>query len=95
MNLRCLLAFAFSTTLHTMQTEKNVAVPMRDCVVRRADVFWPDEAGSCPMLVLRTSYNKETGKAGCVCEGRLHRAEAGCAGASRLILPVMTQTNTP
>lgn len=42
-----------------MQTELNVAVPMRDGVVLRADVFRPDAPGPYPVLVVRTPYNKD------------------------------------
>ena len=46
-----------------MQVERNVAVPMRDGVVLRADVHRPDEPGQYPVLVLRTPYGKEGPKA--------------------------------
>ncbi len=39
--------------------EKNVAVPMRDGVVLRADVLRPAEAGKFPTLVYRTPYGKD------------------------------------
>ena len=39
--------------------EKNVAVPMRDGVVLRADVMRPPEAGKFPVLVYRTPYGKD------------------------------------
>jgi putative CocE/NonD family hydrolase len=39
--------------------EKNVAVPMRDGVVLRADVMRPAEDGTFPVLVYRTPYGKE------------------------------------
>ena len=39
--------------------EKNVAVPMRDGVVLRADVYRPQAAGRHPVLLQRTPYNKE------------------------------------
>ncbi|MDZ4850813.1 MAG: CocE/NonD family hydrolase [Pirellulaceae bacterium] len=42
--------------------EKNVAVPMRDGVVLRADVFRPDGVGPWPVLVLRTPYGKDAQK---------------------------------
>ncbi|MFO1486280.1 MAG: CocE/NonD family hydrolase [Verrucomicrobiaceae bacterium] len=38
--------------------EKNVAVPMRDGVVLRANVFRPEGEGPWPVLVLRTPYDK-------------------------------------
>jgi putative CocE/NonD family hydrolase len=39
--------------------EKNVAVPMRDGVVLRADVLRPVESGKFPVLVYRTPYGKD------------------------------------
>jgi putative CocE/NonD family hydrolase len=39
--------------------ERNVAVPMRDGVVLRADVFRPDHGGPYPVLVMRTPYGKQ------------------------------------
>jgi len=41
------------------QAERNVAVPMRDGVVLRADVFRPAEPGSHPVLLIRTPYGKD------------------------------------
>jgi len=38
--------------------EKNVAVPMRDGVVLRADVLRPNASGKFPVLVYRTPYAK-------------------------------------
>jgi putative CocE/NonD family hydrolase len=42
-------------------TERDVAVPMRDGVVLRANVFRPDHGGPYPVLVLRTPYGKPNG----------------------------------
>jgi hypothetical protein len=42
-------------------TERNVAVPMRDGVELRANVFRPDRGGPYPVLVLRTPYGKPNG----------------------------------
>ena len=39
--------------------ERNVAVPMRDGVILRADVYRPDEPGPFPVLLQRTPYGKE------------------------------------
>jgi putative CocE/NonD family hydrolase len=39
---------------------KDVAVPMRDGVILRADVLLPAESGRFPTLVYRTPYNKES-----------------------------------
>jgi putative CocE/NonD family hydrolase len=38
--------------------EKDVAVPMRDGVVLRADIYRPAEAGRFPVLVHRTPYDR-------------------------------------
>ena len=42
-----------------MTVEKNVAVPMRDGVVLRADVYRPAAPGRFPTLVYRTPYGKD------------------------------------
>jgi putative CocE/NonD family hydrolase len=39
--------------------ERNVAVPMRDGVVLRADVLRPQQTGKFPVLVYRTPYGKD------------------------------------
>jgi len=39
--------------------ERDVAVPMRDGVVLRADIWRPRGAGRCPVLVYRTPYDKQ------------------------------------
>ncbi len=39
-------------------TERDVAVPMRDGVILRANVFRPDRGGPYPVLVMRTPYGK-------------------------------------
>src|SRR4051812_42693728 len=39
--------------------EANVAVPMRDGVALRADVYLPKGAGPFPTLVYRTPYGKD------------------------------------
>jgi putative CocE/NonD family hydrolase len=43
-------------------TEQNVAVPMRDGVVLRADVMRPQGPGPSPTLVYRTPYGKDHGE---------------------------------
>jgi len=43
----------------TLRIDKNVAVPMRDGIVLRADVWRPDDNKSYPALVSRTPYQKE------------------------------------
>lgn len=42
--------------------ERDVAVPMRDDVVLRANVFRPDAPGPHPVLLLRTPYGKDAVK---------------------------------
>ncbi|MDZ4402717.1 CocE/NonD family hydrolase [Prosthecobacter sp.] len=44
------------------ETEKNAAVPMRDGVILRANVFRPEGEGPWPVLVLRTPYGKDAQK---------------------------------
>jgi uncharacterized protein len=39
-------------------TEQNVAVPMRDGTILRANVFRPRDGGPYPVLVMRTPYGK-------------------------------------
>jgi len=39
--------------------EKNVAVPMRDGVVLRANVYRPDTPGKYPVLMTFTSFHKD------------------------------------
>lgn len=43
-------------------TERDVAVPMRDGVILRANVFRPDRGGPHPALVMRTPYGKPAGR---------------------------------
>lgn len=43
----------------TVLIDKNVAIPMRDGVVLKADVYRPEGAGRFPVLLQRTPYNKE------------------------------------
>jgi putative CocE/NonD family hydrolase len=45
-------------------TERDVAVPMRDGVALRANVFRPDRGGPYPVLVMRTPYGKPSGNMG-------------------------------
>lgn len=63
-----LLAVAFATAFCSAQvnssrsdfaSEKNVAVPMRDGVLLRANVLRPKTNGPFPVLVYRTPYGKE------------------------------------
>src|SRR5438045_4082905 len=39
-------------------TERDVAVPMRDGTILRANVFRPSQGGPFPVLVMRTPYGK-------------------------------------
>lgn len=43
---------------YTLTFERNVAIPMRDGVILRADVYRPAAAGRFPVLLQRTPYNK-------------------------------------
>ncbi|MEQ1862254.1 MAG: CocE/NonD family hydrolase [Chthoniobacteraceae bacterium] len=49
---------ALAVAAPAAQVERNVAVPTRDGVVLRADVHRPDDAGTYPVLVVRTPYGK-------------------------------------
>ena len=49
---------AFAGEAVQVVVERNVAVPMRDGVRLRADVFHPDRGGPYPVLVRRTPYGK-------------------------------------
>jgi uncharacterized protein len=60
----CAAVFLTPALACAVQTELNVAVPMRDGVILRADIYRPDEPGLAPVLVMRTPYNKSgAGKA--------------------------------
>ena len=56
--LNCLLLLTADSPELKVVTEYNVAVPMRDGVVLRANVFRPDRGGPYPVLVMRTPYGK-------------------------------------
>jgi putative CocE/NonD family hydrolase len=43
-----------------IRTEEGAPVPMRDGVILRANIFWPDAEGRFPALVHRTPYGKFT-----------------------------------
>ena len=59
--------------------ERDVAVPMRDGVVLRADVYRPDGADGCPVLMERTPYDKKArGRPGVLLDA-LRYAEQGYA----------------
>ncbi|MCI0351037.1 MAG: CocE/NonD family hydrolase [Acidobacteriales bacterium] len=57
--LACGIALAASAQQPTYTTDHNVAVPMRDGVVLRADILRPAGEGRFPVLVYRTPYNKQ------------------------------------
>jgi putative CocE/NonD family hydrolase len=42
----------------SIRVERDVAVPMRDGVVLRVDIYRPDAAGKLPALLMRTPYSK-------------------------------------
>lgn len=44
-----------------VRVEKNIAAPMRDGVILRADVYRPDAEGRFPVLLQRTPYSKNPG----------------------------------
>jgi uncharacterized protein len=44
----------------SFKISRNVAVPVRDGVILRADVLLPSDTGRFPTLVYRTPYNKES-----------------------------------
>jgi putative CocE/NonD family hydrolase len=56
------LGAAFALRATAAEVERNVAVPMRDGVVLRADIHRPDGPGPHPVLVLRTPYGKHGGR---------------------------------
>ncbi len=56
--LLCALCLLLPAPTTAMQVEQEVAVPMRDGVVLRANVYRPDAPGLYPVLVSRTPYGK-------------------------------------
>ena len=60
-SLCALLALVFAAACEAaapVQVDRDVAVPMRDGVVLRADIYRPDRKGRFPVLVYRTPYGK-------------------------------------
>jgi putative CocE/NonD family hydrolase len=53
-----LAALAAGAEAHAMRIDRDVAVPMRDGVLLRADLYRPAGAGPFPVLVFRTPYGK-------------------------------------
>lgn len=47
--------------LMDIKVERNVAIPMRDGTILRADIFRPEPEGDYPVLLTRTPYNKSMG----------------------------------
>ena len=87
---RALVAFVFFVGGHTLTgtcaddpeviTERDVAVPMRDGVILRADVYRPSEGG--PLSGPRhADAVRKIEKCRSLREGRLHRRLPGCTGA--------------
>ena len=56
--LLALAIFAGCAVSPGVRVEKDVAVPMRDGVMLRADVYRPSRGGPFPVLVFRTPYGK-------------------------------------
>jgi uncharacterized protein len=56
--LLCVLASAAAGQDQSITSEQNVAVPMRDGTILRANVFRPSQGGPFPVLILRTPYGK-------------------------------------
>lgn len=57
----CLLGCGGTQQNTSFFIEKNVAVPMRDGVILRADVRRPKASGRYPVLIFRTPYDKNEG----------------------------------
>jgi len=53
------MALAFAARTNAELFDKDVAVPMRDGIVLRADILRPAANGRFPVLVYRTPYGKE------------------------------------
>ena len=51
---RCVAADQYAVTY-----ERNAAVPMRDGIILRADIYRPNSDGKFPVLLQRTPYNKD------------------------------------
>jgi uncharacterized protein len=48
----------FAAEIHEVTVERNVATPMRDGVILRADIYRPKSEGKFPVLLVRTPYDK-------------------------------------
>lgn len=62
-----------------MLVEKNLAVPLRDGVALKADVYRPQAGGPHPVLLQRTPYNKELWPITALTLDPVRAAEAGYA----------------
>lgn len=58
--LNCLVLLSAESPDLKVIAERDVAVPMRDGVILRANVFRPDRGGPYPVLVMRTPYGKRS-----------------------------------
>ncbi len=53
-------------TFHEVTTEPNVAMAMRDGVELMADIYRPVSDRACPVLLMRSPYDKSTSEAFCL-----------------------------
>ena len=60
--LLCMLSLGGLRHTQAATIENDVAVPMRDGVLLRADVLRPDTGGPFPVLVYRTPYGKQNAR---------------------------------
>ncbi|MBS1851179.1 MAG: CocE/NonD family hydrolase [Acidobacteria bacterium] len=65
----CLLCSAaqavFAQEHYAVAMERNVAVPMRDGTILRADIYHPQAEGRFPVLLTRTPYDKQDERETC------------------------------
>jgi len=82
----CLLLFGFCLDAQdtSFTRDTNVAVPMRDGVILRADVWRPAADGKYPVLLYRTPYGKHAATAAHSRDERLRRRLAGCSRPLRV-----------
>ena len=65
LGILCVLPGVWGSEECRDRVEPNVAVPMRDGTIVRADVHRPDGGGPYTVLVVRTPYGKHGVKADC------------------------------
>lgn len=53
----------FPNPLYQFEVQKNVMIPMPDGIRLATDIYYPKTTGKCPVIILRTPYNKK---------GRMH-----------------------